>query len=89
MSDDHDTVAKAAQATRAALGDHVSAWRSQPYYLDITHPQANKGSVAQFLARRYDLAIDEIATIGDMYSANGSRAGSQRAAVHHSWAAPR
>jgi Cof subfamily protein (haloacid dehalogenase superfamily) len=66
VSDDHDTVAKAAQATRAALGDHVSAWRSQPYYLDVTHPEANKGSVAQFLARRYDLAIDEIATIGDM-----------------------
>jgi Cof subfamily protein (haloacid dehalogenase superfamily) len=66
VSDDYDTVAKAGQATRAALGDHVSAWRSQPYYLDVTHPEANKGSVAQFLARRYDLAIDEIATIGDM-----------------------
>jgi Cof subfamily protein (haloacid dehalogenase superfamily) len=66
VSDDYDTVVKAAQATRGALGDHVSAWRSQPYYLDVTHPEANKGSVAQYLARRYDLAIDEIATIGDM-----------------------
>jgi Cof subfamily protein (haloacid dehalogenase superfamily) len=66
VSDDYDTVAKAAQATRAALGDHVSAWRSQPYYLDVTHPEANKGSVAQFLAVRYDLAVEEIATIGDM-----------------------
>lgn len=66
VSDDYDTVAKAAHATRAALGDHVSAARSQPYYLDVTHPEANKGSVAQFLARRFDLAVDEIATIGDM-----------------------
>ena len=66
VSDDYDTVATAAQATRAALGDHVSAWRSQPYYLDVTHPEANKGSVAQFLAARYDLTVDEIATIGDM-----------------------
>ena len=66
VSDDHETVAKAAQATRAALGDHVSAWRSQPYYLDVTHPEANKGSVARFLATRYDLAVDEVATIGDM-----------------------
>jgi Cof subfamily protein (haloacid dehalogenase superfamily) len=66
VGDDHDLVAKAAQATRAALGDHVSAWRSQPYYLDVTHPEANKGSVARFLAARYDLAVEEIATIGDM-----------------------
>jgi Cof subfamily protein (haloacid dehalogenase superfamily) len=66
VSDDYETVAKAAQATRAALGDHVSASRSQTYYLDVTHPQANKGGVARFLATRYDLAVDEIATIGDM-----------------------
>jgi Cof subfamily protein (haloacid dehalogenase superfamily) len=66
VSDDYELVATAAQATRAALGDHVSAWRSQPYYLDVTHPEANKGSVAQFLAVRYDLAVEEIATIGDM-----------------------
>jgi Cof subfamily protein (haloacid dehalogenase superfamily) len=66
VSDDYDTVAKAAEATRAALGDHVSAWRSQPYYLDVTHPEANKGSVAQFLATRFDLGVGEIATIGDM-----------------------
>jgi Cof subfamily protein (haloacid dehalogenase superfamily) len=66
VSDDHDGVATAAQATRAALGDHVSAWRSQPYYLDVTHPEANKGSVARFLAARFDLAVDEVATIGDM-----------------------
>ena len=66
VSDDYDVVAKAAQATRGALGDHVSAWRSQPYYLDVTHPEANKGSVARYLAARYDLEAAEIATIGDM-----------------------
>jgi Cof subfamily protein (haloacid dehalogenase superfamily) len=65
VSDDHDAVAEAARTARAELGDDVSAWRSQPYYLDITHPQANKGAVAQFLSRRYDLSVDEIATIGD------------------------
>jgi hypothetical protein len=66
VSDDHDAVAAAATTAREELGEHVSAWRSQSYYLDITHPQANKGAVAQFLARRYELAVDEIATIGDM-----------------------
>ena len=66
VSDDHDAVATAAATAREEIGEHVSAWRSQPYYLDITHPQANKGAVAQFLSRRYELAVDEIATIGDM-----------------------
>ncbi|HEX4747341.1 MAG TPA: Cof-type HAD-IIB family hydrolase [Gaiellaceae bacterium] len=66
VSDDHDAVAAAAATSRQEIGEHVSAWRSQSYYLDITHPQANKGAVAQFLSRRYELAVDEIATIGDM-----------------------
>ena len=66
VSDDLDAVAEAATTTRDELGDHVSAWRSQPYYLDVTHPQANKGAVVQFLSERYEIAAEEIATIGDM-----------------------
>jgi len=66
VSDDHAAVAAAADAARAAFGDRVSASRSQPYYLDITHPQANKGEVVRFLSARYGIAPDETATIGDM-----------------------
>lgn len=66
VSDDHDAVAAAEATAHEELGGEVSASRSQPYYLDITHPQANKGYVARFLSRRYELATDEIATIGDM-----------------------
>jgi Cof subfamily protein (haloacid dehalogenase superfamily) len=66
VSDDLDTVAKASEAAHARFGDHVSAARSQPYYLDITHPDANKGQVAQFLAERFSIPVAEIATIGDM-----------------------
>ena len=66
VSDDHDTVATAAEATRAELGEHVSAARSQPYYLDVTHPDANKGAVVGFLAQHFDIEAQEIATIGDM-----------------------
>jgi hydroxymethylpyrimidine pyrophosphatase-like HAD family hydrolase len=66
VSDDLDAVAAAAEATRAELGEHVSATRSQPYYLDVTHPDANKGAVVDFLAKRFAIAADEIATIGDM-----------------------
>jgi Cof subfamily protein (haloacid dehalogenase superfamily) len=66
VSDDRDAVATAAAAAHDVLGDHVSAARSQPYYLDVTHPQANKGAVVRFLARLFDLEPEEIATIGDM-----------------------
>ena len=32
----------------------------------MTHPQANKGEVAKYLAQKYQLSTGEIATIGDM-----------------------
>jgi Cof subfamily protein (haloacid dehalogenase superfamily) len=66
VSDDHDAVGKATAAVHDRFGDHVSAATSQPYYLDVTHPQANKGAVAKYLADTYHLDPDDIATIGDM-----------------------
>ncbi len=65
VSDDHDAVAQAAEAVHDKFGDHVTAAASQPYYLDVTHPRANKGAVAQYLAAKYSLKPEEIATIGD------------------------
>jgi Cof subfamily protein (haloacid dehalogenase superfamily) len=66
VSDDHDAVSKASAAAHERFGNHVTAAASQPYYLDVTHPDANKGAVARYLAQRYKLSTDEIATIGDM-----------------------
>jgi hypothetical protein len=66
VSDDHDAVARAAADAHERFGDHVSAACSQPYYVDVTHPQANKGSVVEFLARHYEIPPESIATIGDM-----------------------
>jgi Cof subfamily protein (haloacid dehalogenase superfamily) len=66
VSDDHDAVARAAAAAAERFGGRLSASRSQPYYLDVTHPEANKGSVVRFLAARYAIPEREIATIGDM-----------------------
>jgi Cof subfamily protein (haloacid dehalogenase superfamily) len=65
VSDDLDAVAAAADAARDRFGDHVSAARSQPYYLDVTHPDANKGSVAKYLSASYKIPPEQIATIGD------------------------
>ncbi|HEY1667287.1 MAG TPA: Cof-type HAD-IIB family hydrolase [Trebonia sp.] len=66
VSDDLDAVARASQAAHDKFGDHVAAARSQPYYLDVTHPDANKGAVAKYLSRTYSIPTDNIATIGDM-----------------------
>jgi Cof subfamily protein (haloacid dehalogenase superfamily) len=66
VSDDLDAVARASQAAHDKFGDHVAAARSQPYYLDVTHPDANKGAVAKYLSRTCSIPTDSIATIGDM-----------------------
>jgi Cof subfamily protein (haloacid dehalogenase superfamily) len=77
VSDDHDAVARAASAAAERFGERLAASRSQPYYLDVTHPEANKGSVVSFLAARYGIPVEAIATIGDagndvaMFAASG------------------
>lgn len=65
VSDDHTLVARAEKAAQEALGDQASAARSQPYYLDVTNPQANKGAVVTTLSKLLGIATTDIATIGD------------------------
>jgi Cof subfamily protein (haloacid dehalogenase superfamily)/HAD superfamily hydrolase (TIGR01509 family) len=50
----------------ARLGAHASADRSSTYYVDITHPEANKGMVVRQMSRILQIPIEQIATIGDM-----------------------
>jgi Cof subfamily protein (haloacid dehalogenase superfamily) len=65
ISDDIAKVEQCEAAAQAALGEHATAKRSQPYYLDITHKDANKGAVAQYLSSHLAIPAEEIATIGD------------------------
>ncbi len=65
ISDDLDAVARAEADARKQFGDRVSAARSQPYYLDVTHPEANKGAVLRYMSRTYDVPLRRIATLGD------------------------
>jgi Cof subfamily protein (haloacid dehalogenase superfamily) len=66
VGDDHELVARVETEARERFGDQVSAARSQSYYLDVTHPLANKGSVVRSLSERYGIPAEEIATLGDM-----------------------
>jgi Cof subfamily protein (haloacid dehalogenase superfamily) len=79
VSDDLDAVQHCEAAVREQFGSgvhtkqsnpkrdtSVTAARSQPYYLDVTHPEANKGYVVTRLSELLDIPIAQIATIGDM-----------------------
>ncbi len=66
VSDDAKAIARAADEVRRQCGRHVSAALSQPYYLDVTHPQANKGQVITQLSALLGVPPTQIATIGDM-----------------------
>lgn len=65
VSDDHARVKGCEADAQARFGQRASASRSQPYYLDITNKDANKGAVVDYLSRRLDVPAAEIATIGD------------------------
>jgi Cof subfamily protein (haloacid dehalogenase superfamily) len=66
VSDDLELVARCEKNTQDALGAKASAARSQPYYLDVTHPDANKGTVVTTLSKLLSIPANEVATLGDM-----------------------
>jgi Cof subfamily protein (haloacid dehalogenase superfamily) len=65
VSDDLERIRSCEADAQALFGDRVTAARSQPYYLDITNKNANKGEVVKFLSAHIGVPADEIATIGD------------------------
>jgi Cof subfamily protein (haloacid dehalogenase superfamily) len=65
VSDNHDLVARCEADVQAQFAAHVSAARSQPHYLDVTHPTANKGVVVERLSHYFEIPLQQIATIGD------------------------
>ncbi len=66
VSDDLDRIADCEKAVQGALSKQASITRSQSYFIDVTHPQANKGAVVTTLSKRLDIRPENIATIGDM-----------------------
>ena len=62
---DFTAVAQCETATQQKFGNSLSATRSQAYYLDVTHPDANKGMVVKKLSQLLAIPQAEIVTIGD------------------------
>ena len=79
VSEDFELLARCERDLRAALVDQATVARSQPYYLDITHPLANKGVALSEIARLLGVPLAEIAVIGDggndvaMFERSGSQ----------------
>jgi Cof subfamily protein (haloacid dehalogenase superfamily) len=65
VSRDFELLARCERDVRTGLADNAFVVRSQPYYLDITHPLANKGTALTEVARLLGVPLAEIAVIGD------------------------
>jgi Cof subfamily protein (haloacid dehalogenase superfamily) len=66
VSDDYAAVQRA-QLELDGLGCvAISATRSSDYYLDVTHADANKGTVILTLSKMLNIPTEQIATLGDM-----------------------
>jgi Cof subfamily protein (haloacid dehalogenase superfamily) len=65
-SRDHALLAECEAALQRELGTRATAHRSQAYYLDVTHPEADKGHALLVLAGLFGVEPGEVACIGDM-----------------------
>ena len=66
VTDKFDLLADVERELQALVGDRATAIRSQNYYLDLTHRNANKGYAVGALARHLGLDASEVAVLGDM-----------------------
>ena len=61
-----DLLAECEDELHTLLHGSATAHRSQKYYLDLTHPDANKGTALHAIAKFYGYDPAEVACIGDM-----------------------
>ena len=66
VTDDAPLLAGLETELQAMLGATANAKRSQTYYLDVTHREANKGNAVRMLAARVGVDLAEVAVLGDM-----------------------
>ena len=66
VSDDAPLLADVELELQGLLGGSANAKRSQTYYLDLTHRSADKGQAVRTLAAHMDVALEDVAVLGDM-----------------------
>ena len=65
VSDDTTLMQKLERDLQEALGQTASAACSQPYYVDVTNRDANKGGVVTTLEALFDIPASAMVTLGD------------------------
>ncbi|WP_308719539.1 Cof-type HAD-IIB family hydrolase [Komagataeibacter xylinus] len=65
VSDDLELMKRLEHDLQQALGDTASAALSQPYYVDVTNKDANKGGVVMTLERLLGIPASQMVTLGD------------------------
>ena len=68
VADDFAKLAQIEAEAQSTEGSNAAIILSQPYYLDITHPQANKGDGVSALCDRVGVSLSRPAVIGDMFN---------------------
>ena len=68
VSDDPPVLADLLARSRAAFGERATIAQSQTYYLDVTAPEANKGSGVQALTAAIGVDLADTAAIGDQHN---------------------
>lgn len=53
---------------KTIFGDRAHITKSTPYFLEVTHPEANKGSALRHLAKTLGVDMSETIGIGDNYN---------------------
>ena len=65
VSTDFELLARCERELRSVFVDQATVARSQPYYLDVTHPFANKGAALSEIAKLIAVPLAEVVAIGD------------------------
>lgn len=66
ISEDPAALERLEGMVKTAIGGAATVARSQPYFLDITAPQANKGDGVAAIAQAAGVPLSQVAVIGDM-----------------------
>ena len=66
LSEDFVGLERLEEMVKQAIGSAATIARSQPYFLDVTAPAANKGDGVAAIARAAGVPLHQVAVIGDM-----------------------
>ncbi|GAX90816.1 Cof-type HAD-IIB family hydrolase [Effusibacillus lacus] len=67
-SGDPDFLDRFAKEVQRILGDRANVFKSKPYFLEVTHPQATKGQALDFLVQRLGINREQVIAMGDSYN---------------------